>query len=662
MAKNIKASKTVKAIQSSQTQATKPATTSGNAIMQWLPVIGVLAITFICFFTAIDNKFVNWDDDRNFYENELITTITKDNFWTNTKAIFSTNVIGNYNPLPIWTFALEKLQFGLNNPSAWHLNNVLLHLICVFLVYRIVLLMGIGWRGAMITALLFGIHPMRVESVAWVTERKDVLFGAFYLGALLQYVKWKQDHKSIRWFWIIACFILSLFSKIQAVSLPLSMLAIDYYLDKKWSIQDFKRLIIHKIPVFLLSLGFGVFGIYYLSKYGTLSTHVDTTDFNFIQRIFLGAYSFIIYIVKAAVPFRLSPLYPYPSSFPPYFYPSILIVPLTIYLLYKMYIQEKKALFFGITFFIVNIIFLLQVLGAGQGYLADRFTYIAYFGLFFIVGYYADDWFHSKSVQPAYLWSVSAIAFVLLGSMTFQQNKVWSNSGTLWTHVLKYYKNTTLPYGNRANYYREQKMYNEALADYEASLRLKEHQPQVYNSRGRMYFEAAKGRDTLLLALNDYTKAIEYLPEDGEFRINRGATYARLGETQKAIDDISEGLKLKPDHAVGYLNRSIMYHNTGQIDLALKDIESYLQLNPSSGDLWYEKGRALNLLKRPDEAILAYSEAFRHPVSNPGLIFYERSKTYYILNKINEAKADLQKAMEYQFNAIDDNYKKRLGM
>ena len=115
--------------------------------------------------------------------------------------------------------------------------------------------------------------------------------------------------------------------------------------------------------------------------------------------------------------------------------------------------------------------------------------------------------------------------------MTIQQNKIWENSATMWTHVLKYYKNTTTPYGNRANYYRDNGMYKEAMADYNKSIALKDQQPQAYNSRARLFFTVAKGKDTLLLALRDYNKAIEYSPNDGEFYTNRGATYAPVSYT-----------------------------------------------------------------------------------------------------------------------------------
>ncbi len=632
--------------------------TSVSSYLKWLPGLIAVLVTFIVFTTAIKNDFVNWDDDRNFYENPLVQNINKDNFWKNTKEIFSSGVIGNYNPLTIWTFAIENRYIGFENTSRWHLHNIFLHLICVFLSYRIALLLGLSWRGAIFLALLFGIHPMRVESVAWVTERKDVLFGAFYLGALLQYVKYKHDQKNIRWLWMTALFILSLFSKIQAVSLPLSMMAVDYLMDKKWEIKT----VFNKIPFFILSLIFGIVGVVMLKDFGSLASAEDTINWNFFQRLFLGAFSFIIYLVKLIVPFRMSPLYPYPSSFPWYFYPSMLIAPVVIYTLYISYKKEYKALFFGLAFFIVNIIFLLQILGAGQGYLADRFTYIAYFGLFFVIAYYTEKYLTSNPNQTTTVAGIVGIYLVFFAAMTFQQNKIWKNSATLWTHVLQYHQQTTLPYGNRANYYRDNKMYKEALADYNKTISMKDAQPQAYNSRARLFFDLAKGRDTLLLALADYNKAISYDSTDGEFLVNRGATYARLGDVEKAIENFNQGLKLKPDHAVGYLNRSIMYNATGKIDLAHEDITSYLKLNPYNADLWYEKGRALRLLERPKEAIQAYDEAIKLKSNNKGLFHYERSRTYAGLNMMNEAKADLQTAIQLGYSNIDPAYRQQLGM
>ncbi|MGB4959989.1 MAG: tetratricopeptide repeat protein, partial [Saprospiraceae bacterium] len=168
--------------------------------------------------------------------------------------------------------------------------------------------------------------------------------------------------------------------------------------------------------------------------------------------------------------------------------------------------------------------------------------------------------------------------------------------------------------------------------------------------------------DTLLLALRDYNKAVEYDSTEGEFLVNRGATYARLGDLDRAIQDFDAGLKLKPDHAVGYLNRSIMYQNKNRIDLALKDIESYLEIVPTNPDLWYEKARALRLLGKPNEAIIAYTQALSFQSSNKGMFYYERSKTYNEMNQMKEAKADLQQSIQLGFTNIDPMYRQRFGI
>ena len=216
----------------------------------YFPTIGIaltLLLTFLCFSSGLQHGFVAWDDDRNIYENEHIKSLNDENFWANTKEIWQSTVIGNYNPLTIWTFAVEKKIYGMDDLGKWHLTNILLHLLCVWLVYKIALLLGIGWQGALFVAMLFGIHPMRVESVAWLTERKDVLYGAFYLSALLLYIKGKVESRNFM-IWIVLLFILSLFSKIQAVVLPLSMILVDYYFEGKITWKS----ILGKAPLLLI--------------------------------------------------------------------------------------------------------------------------------------------------------------------------------------------------------------------------------------------------------------------------------------------------------------------------------------------------------------------------------------------------------------------------
>ncbi len=582
----------------------------------YITIILILLFTFIGFMKVGNYEFVNWDDDRNVFENKHITQLNKKNFWDNTAQIFKSKVIGNYNPLTIWSFALEQkmhstnktgMYNGIEHPGKFHTTNLLLHLLCVLFSYLISRRLGLKWLGAGFVAALFAIHPMRVESVAWVTERKDVLFGVFYLAALFLYIKQKQTPTTLKLIGIFVLFVLSLFSKIQAVSLPLSFIAVDYLLSKELTLKS----VINKWPYFLISLAFGIYGLTALDAEGSLDTNANT--YAVWQRLFVGSYSYLIYLVKFFVPYRLSPLYPYDGKMPTEFYPTILMLPITLYALWQGYKKSWHVFVFSLVFFIVNIVFLLQILGAGQGFLADRFTYIAYLGLFFGLGYLLDKSIESDKFKIVG-YGCASVMLLAYFYVTTQQINIWENSATLWSHVLKYYDKTTLPFGNRANYYRSKKMYKEAIADYNSAINLRS-EPQTHNSRARLYFDTA-GNDTTILrkALYDYDKAIELLPKDGEFWINRGATYARLGNIDKAIENINQGLIYKPDHETGYLNRFILNltvadrypvnseEKKGYLTKALTDMETYQKFRPYEANTYYETARLKRMLGKIQEA------------------------------------------------------------
>ena len=263
-------------------QAARPLKVSKNI---W--VLIPLLLAALVFSNSIHNDFVNWDDDVNLYENENTNGLTSENI----KKIFTSTIIGNYNPLPIFSFAIEREIFGLN-PSVFHFTNLALHLICIFFVFKILMLWKLKPMWATIGAILFAIHPMRVESVAWITERKDVLFGAFFLAAIWQYMLWirKSDKKTWRYILILALFMFSLLSKIQAVALPLALLCIDYWMERPLKI----KLIIEKIPHFLLSLAIGVLGVIMLRQEGSIDGSGDI--FGFVDRIFIASFSLLTYL------------------------------------------------------------------------------------------------------------------------------------------------------------------------------------------------------------------------------------------------------------------------------------------------------------------------------------------------------------------------------
>lgn len=583
----------------------------------WKCIVGVLALTFIAFIPALNNEFVNWDDDYNLANNTNTALLT----WDNIVKIFSEPVIGNYNPLPILTFAIERSIFGLD-PTVYHVNNVLLHLVCVFFIFRIFRSLNLSSLAAGAGALLFGIHPMRVESVAWVTERKDVLFGAFFLAALWFYIQYVKTGYVKKYFYAaLGLFIFALFAKIQAVSLPLTMLLVDYYFKRPLKI----KLVIEKWAFFGLSLLIGLVGIYFLKDEGSIN---DTTTYTFVQRLLIGGYSLGVYVAKFIFPYNMSPLYPYPATLPVDVYIIGPIAALSIlsfsYIAFK---KDWRPYLFGVLFFLFNVMFVLQVVGAGQGFLADRFTYIPYAGFMFMV-VYTGQWLWNEKKQTG---KIAVYGFggllALYMFMTWQQNKVWTNSDTLWTHVLKYSDKTPLPYRNRANFRRDQGRTEEALSDYNAALTLKPD-GALYNSRAKLYFNQKQ----YAIALEDYNRAIAMDSTEGEYFINRGAVYALTNNLPRALEDFNKGLTLKPDHANGYKNRSLIFQSFGQWDNALADISKYLSMHPEDADLWYEQGRIKNAINKPTEGLADLERAIQLN-NKQGLYYYEKMKSLLILGQ-----------------------------
>jgi len=616
-------------------------------------MLAVLVLTALSFQPSLDNKYVNWDDDKNFSENELITTINKKTFGENCKKIFKieNHVIGNYNPLTIFTFAMEQRYISDASRPFWrHFYNILLHLIATLFVYLIGIRLKLGTLGALLLALLFGVHPMRAESVAWITERKDVLFGAFYLAAFYYYIKGKHEGFKKRTHAIIAiCFALSLLSKIQAVILPISMILVDYYFSKEGKIT--LRSILTKAPYLLGSLIIGSINIYCLKMQGSIGDQAYTG----ISRLFIGSYSLVVYYVKALIPFRLSPLYPYPADLDWSFYVSILSFVATGAALYFSYVKKYKALFFGLGFFFVNVVLLLQILGAGQGFLADRFTYIAYFGLFFIMAYYLKQLIAAKPQLKTPIVALCGLIILAYSYQTYQQNKIWKDSGTMWTHVLKYYTKSTLPWGNRANFYRDSGRTQEALQGYNEVIRLDKTKAGPYNSKARLYFNF-NHRDSLLKALENYNKAIELNPTDVEYVVNRGATYAKLGDMQNSLANLNQAEKIDPSFANIYLNRSVIYNQMRDLDNALADIDRYLQRKPNYPDMWYEKARIHNAKSQGALGLDALTKALS--MNRKAIYYFERAKSYYLTKDFARAKQDLVTSQNMGFKGDAESINK----
>ncbi len=606
----------------------------------WLWALLLLVITFVVLRPVLYLQFVNWDDPYNLLQNENLKIFSFSWDWDAVKKILTSGVIGNYNPLPIFTFALEKYFYApdpVKTPFVFHFDNLWMHMMCTFLVYLFFVQLEVSKPSAFIGALLFGIHPMRVESVAWITERKDVLYGMFFMAALVCYLSYlKSAQHKVKWYLLILFFsLLSYFSKVQAVTLPLTMVAIDFYRRRAWYAP--KILILEKLPWWLLSLAFGLLNIHFLGAQKSLSIDTAKVNYNFIDRLAVGAYSYATYILKWIYPYKLSPCYPYPPQLPVVAYVALVVVPILVIAFLVWTIRKQKTnLLFGFIFFTFNVMFLLQIVGAGQGFLADRFTYIAYIGLFFIFIKGIEQLMVQRPRYKPFLIGFIATYLSILGYLSYQQTKVWQNGGTLWEKVKAYFPNSPLAWQQAGNYYLdEQQDYARAIENYKQVIAMDPKDLYTHNSLAKCYMDQCfkldpasidfkKQQNYLVqLALVSYNESIRRdsiagMPDkkqSGETIVNRGVAYAVLGDMDRCLADLSKGLSINPNNTNGYKNRGFIYFNQGKWALSLEDQNRFIALDPYNSDAFHLRamcklnlGNALSAMEDFNQAIYLKSD------------------------------------------------------
>ena len=632
---NYKMSKHKKKKQKIKAKSKQKIGTSTKGIKPLTLQLGIVALllTILVFYPSLQNDFVNWDDPDFVSNNGSIRLLT------NIPHFFKSTVLGAYAPLVFTSYAIEYQLFNLD-PFYYHLDNLLLHLGCVYLVFRIGLQLNLSIWAAVFFALLFGIHPMRVESVAWITERKDVLYGIFYLGAIFQYCRYLKTKNKKYLYYALGFFLPALLSKIQAVALPLSFLALDYYFKRPLKL----KLIWEKIPFFAFSLLIGLVGIYFLRQQDILHEGVYT----FFQSVIVGTNSLMIYLFKWIIPYPLVTVYPFPDPSFDFNWQLYLSLPVIlaffgglVYLFKKGY----RAVFFGFLFFLVNVLFMLQVVGAGQGYLADRYTYIPYFGLFFILAY--GFHFFTKKGNAKYKkisYVVAGTMLVTFSALSWKQNKVWENSETLWTNALYHYPTSVAAFQNRGLYYEGLGENEKAAADFSKVLNLDPDNASHFKNYGKLLFNQGQYNQ----ALETLSKGIAQDSEDPELYLNRGATYAALKQYQNALTDLNKVLILQPNEADAYFNRSNVYFEIQQYEAALKDMSQYLKYAPNYAEGWFRKGLMNSVLRNFSTALADFTKAISLD-GQKGAYYFERGRIYEILGEVENGKADRQRAKELGF-------------
>jgi len=516
----------------------------------------LLVVTLSAFIPSLKNGFTNWDDDILLTGNKLIRNLS----WQGLREVFTTPFYGLYHPLVLVSYALEYHFFKLN-PLAYHTTNLTLHLINCLLVFWLISLIGADAQIAFITAMLFAIHPIHVESVAWVSERKDVLYALFFLSSLIGYASYLKNHK-IKYYCIsLFAFFFSLLSKSMAVTLPFLLFLCDYLLKKRLD----KRCLIEKAPFFILGLVFGIINIYAKCSTGAVTQEPWVSFNNFLA----ANHRLVFYLLRTIFPVNLFYLYQHhfntagllPIIF--WFSPIIVLILIMTVVFLSRY---SRKITFGSMFFLVTILPTLPLMNVG--YAADRYTYIPLIGLFYLFGE-GFAWL-SKNIKriKLFLYLFLVIIMGLLFALTWQRCKVWKDSLSLWDDALKYNPAHPLLFVKRGIAYADKGLYDSAISDYNKALGINPNLVEAYYDRGITYSQKGEFDN----AISDYTRAVSLNPNFSAAYINRGVAYAKKGEYDKSLSDYNRAIEINRDYPEAYYYRALSYFSKKEYDKAWQDL------------------------------------------------------------------------------------------
>ena len=589
----------------------KKATTtlSSRANLLWL----VLPVLFV-YAKVWGYEFLVWDDNLYINENESIRGLG----WAQWKAFFTEFYVGNYQPLTILSYALE---YALVGEEGWlfHGTNVLLHAANTVLVFKVVKQWVpstslVPWW----TAFFFGVHPMHVESVAWVSERKDVLYTFFFLLSLGFYGRYLRDITNKNLALAFGCFVLACMSKSAAVVLPLVLWLLDDYQNRRPSLGVF----LEKIPFLAVSLVFGL-----VALESQRDAMPETQFVGMGDKILIAAHSLWLYVIMALVPSGLSAFYPYPPELGQGLPAVYLLAAAGVLFMFGFLWYSRrwtKDYFMGMVFFGITIVLVLQIVTVGNATMADRYTYVPYIGLFFVLGKIWESFRNRSAPGARVFWNgVAILALAVMTLLSFRRVDVWKDDEALFSDVIEKYPYAQLAYNNRGCCYlrlanvasRKEEFYNKeylakAFQDFDRLIQINDGYRAAYHNRGLVrfylkdypgavedyskalskdttnkgiYFDRASSRSEMgdhAGALEDFDLAIQNKIRLAEAFFNRGNTKRKINDLEGALADYNRAIGAKPDFMEAIQNRSLLHMVLKDYPSALKDLDRMLELKP----------------------------------------------------------------------------------
>ncbi|MFN0213000.1 MAG: hypothetical protein ACKVT2_01985 [Saprospiraceae bacterium] len=523
---------------------------------------GLLVAILAAFSSAFGHDFVSWDDHVYVYENPQILNATAASF----KA-FGTQVVSlNYHPLTMWSLWLNSAMFGTGAKS-FVVTNVLIHwLNAGLLCWLVWLLTSRQYRSvAIITALLFAIHPLRAESVVWVSERKDVLYVFFFLAGCISYWRYLETQRSTKLWLALGFMLLSCLSKGVAVVFPLVCLLLDYWNGRKVGVNW----VIEKIPMFALSLLFGLIALdvqrggdfHGLLTLSTEKTKALSTIFSFDQKILFAGYGYMMYFVKTFLPLDLCTFYPYPTEVQLRggIYIGGAVFMLTSVGLAIWSMRRTKLLAFGFGWVLATVLLVLQFISVGVVIMADRYFYLPSAGVFFMLAYAAEVYLlKNKPELRKVWWAILGLFAIWCLWLARAQTHTWKNSETLWQQVLRFYPNEDQALESLANWYGKVNRVPEAEEMLERAVKDGCTRPNVFSAlanciaiKANTAKDAESQRALRDRAFSLYAQSIALNPNNADTYFNRAFTAITV-YPEKALTDLDTATTLAPHKALQF--------------------------------------------------------------------------------------------------------------
>lgn len=534
----------------------------------------LLVLVAISFSPILQNSFVEWDDYDYIVQNPKIRDLSLVNLVT----IFTSYHSGNYHPLTSLSNALEYSFLG-SDPFFFHLNNLVLHLLNVGLVFFFCRRLSGSLAVSLLAAGFFGIHPLKVESVAWASERKDLLYAFFFLLSLLAYDFFLQTNRRLYKGASLVLFAASLLSKGQGVMLPLILFFLDAFRGRAFG----KESVLEKTPFFILA---GVFVL--IAIHAQAKAEAIIHGFPWYSPVFLASFGIVFYVSKILLPINLCHMYPYSNELVQLGSPIYLAAPLVLMGLVmsvKLLSKEFSFAVFGGAFSILAVFPVLQIIPYAAVFAADRYTYLAIIGpaLILAEGFQKLRLF----LEGRGKWMTGVLFFFLMGFflalslVTLNRCRVWANTLTLWTDMIEKYPNHKRGYLNRAGYYLGIGNFARAREDLEKAREIDGNDAAVTSLWGVYYLRQGKVQE----AIRELERARQAAPELLDPKFNLGLAYLMTNEPEKSLEEFSAVIHRRPGNWEALGNRAVAFAKLKRWPEAQKDIDLALTIFPKKPEL-----------------------------------------------------------------------------